>query len=196
MGLFSSIASIAGSVIGAKSSAKGQRDANRENIEQAETDREFQERMSSTAHQREVADLRAAGLNPILSSKYGGSSTPGGSTARVESTRKDYGKLAQRTINTASSVPVQKGQAALASAHASSARSQALIDAQKAGIVTSKAGKVAMWANILGKPIGNIAKTVIGATGVGVAGKLLKKTLKKSVPPRKNAWNFSTGGKP
>lgn len=51
------------------------------NQEEAQKTRDWQEAMSSTAHQREVRDLLAAGLNPVLSAQLGGSSTPAGATA-------------------------------------------------------------------------------------------------------------------
>lgn len=77
-------APIIGSVISGLFGRKGAKDQNEAQIASAREQMAFQERMSGTAHQREIEDLRKAGLNPILSATGGaGSSTPSGAQANI-----------------------------------------------------------------------------------------------------------------
>lgn len=64
-----------------EASQSSAREAMKFSADQAQLDRDWQERMSNTAYQRAVADMKAAGINPALAYSQGGATTPGGAAA-------------------------------------------------------------------------------------------------------------------
>lgn len=77
----------------------------------------FAERMSNTAHQREVADLRRAGLNPMISANRGASSPQG--------VQADISGGAQRGASTALATQMQRAQIELTKSQADASTAQA-----------------------------------------------------------------------
>lgn len=71
------------SLAGGFFSSQGQKDTNKANLKIAREQMAFQERMSNSSYQRAMADMKLAGVNPMLVINKGGASTPGGASATM-----------------------------------------------------------------------------------------------------------------
>lgn len=77
--------------------------------QQAQKQMDFQQQMSDTSYQRAMADMRKAGLNPILAGKLGGASTSSGAMAPVQ----NIGAGVPAAMQASSAVQLQNVQAKL-----------------------------------------------------------------------------------
>lgn len=137
-------------------SAENTAAANATSLQSAREQMQFQERMSNSAYQRAMADMKQAGLNPMLAFSQGGASSPGGTSITAQSApvgTPDYkdplGPAAASAVDfyqKKQTVDLAAGQ--LAVAQANSTADIAMKAAQTAATVTS-AKKTAQETEIL-----------------------------------------------
>lgn len=120
-------AAIGGQLVGGALDFFGANRQNKAARSMANAQMDFQERMSNTAYQRSMADMKKAGLNPILAYSKGGASSPGGSQAPVVNTLSGAANSARAAARQVADIKLIRAQTKLTDANAAIAGRDALI---------------------------------------------------------------------
>lgn len=75
---------VGGNLLGGLMGSSAQKKANKTNLELQQRQLSWQEKMANSEWQRGIADMKAAGMNPMLAFSQGGASTPNVSAATAQ----------------------------------------------------------------------------------------------------------------
>lgn len=123
------------SMFGGEQGRRGQRSANRTNIQIARERMAWEQTMSSTAHQRETKDLEAAGLNRILGVSGSGSSTPSGANPMVQSEMESVASSAKEMPRMIADLNQIKANTQLTKAQTEVVRESGVTSAKSKGVM-------------------------------------------------------------